>query len=97
MRRVLLLMVLATGLLGAQPQGTVTVRNGTTCELYIVVNGRNQGMLAASSYNCYQTSLGDCKVEAYKGYSTNDPYAKKWVRLSASYPTGEVDFSNYDF
>lgn len=96
MRQVLTILILATTMLAAQ-QGTVTVRNGTTCDLYIVVNGRNQGMLSGSSYNCYQAALGDVKVEAYKGYSTNDPYAKKWVRLSASYPTGEVDFSNSDF
>lgn len=96
MRPVLAIILICTSLLAAQ-QGSVTVHNSTSSELYIVVSGRNQGMLASHSYQCYSAPYGDVPVEAYKGYTTADPYCKKWARLSGRYPYGEVDFTDYDF
>lgn len=87
-----LLLLLALPGLG-ESTGTITVYNQTPKDVYVTIAGRNQGEIAAWSYDSYTVPLGEHRVEAH----TDTSYAYKYVKLSSTYPDNSWTVTPGDF
>lgn len=93
LRRIFVLwLLLALPGLG-EATGTITVYNQTPEDVYVTIAGRNQGEIAAWSYDTYTVPLGEHRVEAY----TDTSSAYKYVKLSSTYPDNTWTVTPGDF
>lgn len=77
-----------------EPDCEVRVVNDSDFDMYIMIDGRNEGKVDKNSSETFKVHRwGELKVEA----EVENETAKDWVRLSPDDERGEVTFNNDDF